>query len=140
MQVRVHREAHAGQHVAQARDVGDVEARRLRQLVPFADAALDVADPVVVGDARDPGAAKFGVVGLGENQRVFFRNRPLIVEAIFDPRLQLPPGQLPLMHQDVERMLVVISRLANRTQARDEFFRRVGFSFPPCRSRFDVTP
>jgi len=74
-------------------------------------------------------ATKFGIVRLGENQRVFFGNRPLIVETIFDPRLQLPPGQLPLMHQKVERMLVVIRRLADRPQTRDKFFRRVRFAF-----------
>ena len=129
MQVRVHREAHARQHVAQARDVGDVETRGLRQLVPLADTALVVADAVVIGDPRDPRAAKFGVVGLGEDQRILLGNRPLIVETIFDPRLQLPPREFALMHQHVKRMLVVIGRLANRTQARDEFFGRVGFAF-----------
>jgi hypothetical protein len=41
----------------------------------------------------------------------------------------LPFGQLALMHQQVERMLVVIGRLANRAQPRDEFFRRVWISF-----------
>ena len=74
MQVGVDGEAHARQHVAQARDVVRVEARGLRQPVPFADAAFVVADSVVVGDARDPGAAKFRIVGLGKDERVLLRN------------------------------------------------------------------
>ena len=48
MQVRVHRESHARQHVAQTRDIGDVETRGLRQLVPLTDAALAVAGNVLL--------------------------------------------------------------------------------------------
>ena len=63
------------------------------------------------------------IVGLGQDQRVFLGDRPLIVETIFDPRLQLPLRQFALMHQDVKRMLVMVGGLANRPQTRNKFFR-----------------
>ena len=68
--IRVDREAHTRQHVAQASDIVDIETGGLSEAVPFADAAFGLADAVVIGDAPNPGATKLAVVGLREDGRI----------------------------------------------------------------------
>src|SRR5579859_7587543 len=76
---------------------------------------------VVVEDAFAPGDAKGGVLAARENRRVFDGDVRLVVVAIEGPGLQLPARELAFVHQQVERMLVVIALFADGVESGDKF-------------------
>ena len=67
--VRVARAAHAGQDVAQRRDLAAVEADGVGEAEPEVEAALAGAVAVVIADAADPAAAERRVLALREDDR-----------------------------------------------------------------------
>jgi hypothetical protein len=96
------------------------KARRLDQPQPFLDTAGSRAVAVVVNNPLAPGAAEFRIVAARENQCVLDWDVALIGEAIQRPSLKLPAGELPLVHELMKRMLMVIALLADDMESRNE--------------------
>ena len=74
----------------------------------------------MVLQALAPGGAEGVVFGTGEQRGVFARDIALVIVAIERPSLELAARQCALVHQRVERMLVVIALFADGMKASDE--------------------
>ena len=104
-----------------------IETRGLRELNPFFDAAGARAVAIVIDDALAPGAAEGRIVAAREDDGVLDGNDALVVVAIERPGLQLAARQFAFVHQQVERMLVVVALGADGSQALFEFGGRQQF-------------
>ena len=86
-----------------------LETDALRQLEPQGQPAFSLALAVVIVDAPDPGAAKDGVVGFGEDERVFDGNAGLIVISIEHQPAELLPVELALVHHPMHHVSIVVA-------------------------------
>jgi hypothetical protein len=75
---------------------------------------------IVVEDALAPRTAKFGVFAARENGGVLYRDATLIVITVEGPGLQLAAREFSFVHQEVERMLMMIALLSDSVKARHE--------------------
>ena len=86
-------------------------------------------------------APEGGVLGLGQDDRVLDGDPRLVVVAVQHPLLELQLGELPVVHQDVVAVVVVIAVLALAPDPLDELVARVSgarapadvIAAPPCR-------
>src|SRR5579859_6884528 len=97
------------------------QTRSLHELQPLLDSAGVFAVAVVIEDAFAPRNTKRGVLAARQNRRVFDGDVRLVVVAIEGPGLQLPARELAFVHQQVERMLVVIALFADGVESGDKF-------------------
>src|SRR5207244_9942726 len=86
------------------------------------DSAFFFGVAVLIDNAVNPGSPYFAHRAVGENSRVFERNIPLIIEAISHPAAQCFRREPAFVHGDVERMFIVVSPGADRSQIFDESF------------------
>ena len=77
--------------------IGAVEAEAVGQDQPAFDAALLLAEPVMIVDAADPFAAQFAVVGARHQRGVLARHGVLIAIAVERPGLHLALVHLAAM-------------------------------------------
>ncbi len=68
---------------------------------------------IVVDDALAPGPPKSGILAARENRGILDRDAALICVAIQRPGLQLPAREFSFVHQQVKRMPVVVTLLAD---------------------------
>ena len=122
MDVRVHGVACGGQNTLAAFRLLGGKSHGFDQPQPLLDSAGPCPIALVIEYALAPGEAKIGIVGARENGRVLYRNAALIGKTIQRPGLQLPARELAFVHEQMERMLVVIAFLADGVETRDEFF------------------
>ena len=99
------------------------DARGFNQAQPFFYAARPAAVTVVVDDALAPGKTKGGVFAACEDGGIFDGDSALVVVAIEGPGLQLAAGEFAFVHQEMERMFMVIALFADGMEAGNE----VGF-------------
>src|SRR3990172_3362604 len=119
--IPIYREAHGGKHEAEAFDILPSHSGRLGQHEPLVYPALPFFGAIMIDDPMDPRPAEGRIVGLAQDGRILFRNETLIVETVGDPGMQLSLRQLPFVHQQVERVLVVIPFLAHRSESLRKF-------------------
>ena len=79
---------------------------------------------IVIDDPFAPSAAEGGVIVARKDDGVLDRNDALVVVAIERPGLQLRAGELAFVHQQMERMAMVVSLRADRAQVGFQFNRR----------------
>ena len=112
------------------------EAGGFDEAEPLFDAAGFGAVAVVIDDAFAPGEAEGGIFGAREDGGVFDGDAALVVVAIEGPGLELAAGEFAFVHQEMERMLVVVALFADGVEAGDEFVgRRGSFSLDVIRRR-----
>src|SRR5581483_10814827 len=89
-----------------------------RQPEPALDPALPRLVAVVVDDALAPLPAKGGILRPRQESGVLVGDPALIIVAVQGPGLDLRAGQLAAVEQGMERVAVVIARLAHGPQPR----------------------
>src|ERR1039457_2307384 len=112
-----------GQNSVAANGLFARESGGLDKLQPFLDSAGARAVAIMIDDALAPREAKRRIVGAREDRCVLDGNAALIGIAVQRPGLQLAAREFSFVHQQVERMLMVVALLANGAELRDE----VGF-------------
>ena len=112
LHVAVACEAHARQDGAAARHLLPVEPDALGQAEPERETALALLLAVVVLDPPDPRSAERGVLRLRQDDRVLDRDARLVVVAVQHPLLELEARQLPVVHEGVVAVVIVIAGLA----------------------------
>ena len=112
-----------GQNSIAANRLFACEARGLDKLQPLFDSAGPRAVAIMVDDALAPSEAERRIVGAREDRCILDGNAALIGIAVQRPGLQLATREFSFVHQQVERMLMVVALLANGAELRDE----VGF-------------
>ena len=122
MDVGLDREFRRRQRAFLAHHVVAVEAETVGEDEPALDAALVLAEAVVVGDAMEPFAAEVAVVAAAHEGSVLQRDRRLIAVAVQRPRLHLPLVQLAAVQETVERVQIVVALGPDRAQRRLEPF------------------
>ena len=120
LHVGVAGETDPGSDLGEARGFFAVEPDAFREPEPEREPALPFAIAVVIVDALDPHPAKGRILGLGKDDRVLDGNAALVIVPVLHPRLELFPGQLPLVHAHVEGMVVVVPLLALAGEPGDE--------------------
>src|SRR5215475_13390889 len=83
---------------------------------------------VVILNTTEPDPPKGRVLGLRDDQGILDRNPRLVVVAIQHPLLQLDLRQIPLVHQLVIGMMVIVAGGAFARQPFHESFLRKGTS------------
>jgi hypothetical protein len=87
---------------------------------------LETAPPcsyaIVVENSMNPSPSHFAYWAVGENRGVFNWDVSLIIEPICDPAAQRFRRKPAFVHRDMERMLIVISAPADRSQFINERF------------------
>src|SRR5262249_53637480 len=112
LHVAVAREPHAGQDGTAARDFFAVEPDAVGQAQPQLEPALSGRIAVVIADAPDPHAPERRVLALRQDDGVLDGHARLVVVAVQHPLLQLHLRELPVVHEDVVAMVVVVAVLA----------------------------
>src|SRR5262249_42087601 len=74
----------------------------------------------MVEDALAPRQTKRGILAARQDRGILDGYSALIVVAIQCPRLQLAAREFTFVHEQVERMLVVITLFTDRVKAGDE--------------------
>src|SRR5215831_17907942 len=77
--------------------------------------------PVVINNPLNPGASFHCFGHLRHDDRVLFRNHGLIVETVLNPGLKLSSSEFTLVHQDVERVFVMIPFRSDCTEPFSKF-------------------
>ena len=108
-------------------DAALLKERRLlsRRRVPWRgglETAPPCERPIVIENAMNPDSAHFRHRAVGENGRIFHRNISLVVEAIGHPAAQCLRRKPAFVHGDMERMFIVVSARADRTQVFNKSF------------------
>src|SRR5262245_6130910 len=120
LDVPVAREAHAGEDRAAARHLPAVEAHALGQPEPQLEPALARRVAVVIPDASNPHPPERRIFRLRQDDRVLDRHARLVVVAVQHPLLELELRELPVVHQDVIPVVVVVAVLALAADPLDE--------------------
>src|SRR6266446_6559973 len=87
---------------------------------PFFNAAGSCAVAIVIEDAFAPCETEGGIFAAREDGGVFDGDAALIVVAIESPRLELAAREPALVHQRMERVLMVVALLTDGVKAGDE--------------------
>src|SRR6185295_12068560 len=74
----------------------------------------------VIADAADPHPPEGGILGLGQDEGVLDGHARLIVVPVQHPLLELELGELPVVHQDVVAVMIVVPVLALAPHPLDE--------------------
>src|SRR6185436_15762225 len=107
--IRVHGEAHTGQHIVLRGDVLAFEPAGLSQPDPRFDSAFVTFGAVVIDDALYPFTPMLAVGHVRQYRGVFDGNRNLIVKAVVHPPLYLLLGELAAVHRHLVWVVDVIA-------------------------------
>src|SRR5580658_580846 len=116
--------ARGRQNLSRAHHPFSLKSRSFRQLDPAQDSTLAPLVAVVIHNAFAPDAAERRIGRARKNDRVLDRNDRLIVIPIQRPGLQLSAAKLAFVHEQMKRMLMVITLLADLAQRRAQFLKR----------------
>src|ERR1700732_4338313 len=119
--VGLHRKSSGRQNAIAVQRLLAWQSGGLHQSQPFFNAAGIISVAVVVNHPLAPRQPERWILAARQNGRIFQRYMALVVVAVQRPGLQLPARELALMHQQMKRVLVVITLFANCMKSGDEF-------------------